>query len=89
MLRAGNVDVHGNERTYQGIWTDSQIPPLKRIVDFCHGQGTKIGVQLAHAGRKASTLAYWVQFDYGRTRASHRAVAYEDENGWPDNGKNR
>ncbi|KZT41363.1 NADH:flavin oxidoreductase/NADH oxidase [Sistotremastrum suecicum HHB10207 ss-3] len=68
-----------------GIWTDSQIPPLKRIVEFCHGQGTKIGIQLAHAGRKGSTLAFWVQGDYARTRASHRAVAYENENGWPDN----
>ena len=35
-----------------GLWDDSQIDPLKRIVDFVHGVGCKIGVQLGHAGRK-------------------------------------
>ena len=40
-----------------GLWADSQIDPLKRIVDFVHAQGTKIGIQIAHAGRKASTRA--------------------------------
>lgn len=39
-----------------GLWSDAQIAPLKRIVDFVHAQGAKIGIQLAHAGRKASTL---------------------------------
>ncbi|KZT41418.1 FMN-linked oxidoreductase [Sistotremastrum suecicum HHB10207 ss-3] len=67
-----------------GLWTDSQIEPLKRVVNFCHGQGTKIGIQLAHAGRKASTLAPWVR-DPVRTVLSGRTVALEDENGWPDN----
>src|SRR6266540_1111983 len=38
-----------------GLWKDEQIAPLKRIVDFVHSQGAKIGIQLAHAGRKAST----------------------------------
>ncbi|KAF7340125.1 putative NADPH dehydrogenase C23G7.10c [Mycena venus] len=42
-----------------GLWKDSQIAPLKRIVEFSHAQGTKIGIQLAHAGRKASTYAPW------------------------------
>lgn len=40
-----------------GIWKDSQIAPLKRIVEFAHSQGQKIGIQLAHAGRKASAVA--------------------------------
>ena len=43
-----------------GLWTDSQIAPLKQVVDFAHSQGQKIGIQLAHAGRKASTLAPWL-----------------------------
>ncbi|KAF9098171.1 hypothetical protein BGX29_007757, partial [Mortierella sp. GBA35] len=42
-----------------GIWRDEQIPGLKRIVDFVHAQGSKIGIQLAHAGRKASVKAYY------------------------------
>jgi 2,4-dienoyl-CoA reductase-like NADH-dependent reductase (Old Yellow Enzyme family) len=37
-----------------GLWTDSQIEPLKQVVDFAHSQGQKIGIQLAHAGRKAT-----------------------------------
>lgn len=36
-----------------GLWDDSQIEPLKRIVDFVHEQKGAIGIQLAHAGRKA------------------------------------
>ncbi|KAK7064069.1 Nadh:flavin oxidoreductase nadh oxidase [Favolaschia claudopus] len=65
-----------------GLWTDSQIAPLKRIVEFCHSHGTKIGIQLAHAGRKASTYAPWVKEKAGR-HASW--VAQENEGGWPDN----
>ena len=42
-----------------GIWKDEHIPALRRIVDFLHSQGTRAGVQLAHAGRKASMSAPW------------------------------
>jgi 2,4-dienoyl-CoA reductase-like NADH-dependent reductase (Old Yellow Enzyme family) len=42
-----------------GIWKDEHIGGLKRIVDFVHGQGARIGVQLAHAGRKASMTRPW------------------------------
>ncbi len=38
-----------------GLWSDAQIAPMKRIVDFAHAQGAAVGVQLAHAGRKASS----------------------------------
>ncbi|MCA0253597.1 MAG: NADH:flavin oxidoreductase/NADH oxidase [Actinobacteria bacterium] len=37
-----------------GLWNDAQRDAWARIVDFCHAQGAAIGVQLAHAGRKAS-----------------------------------
>lgn len=40
-----------------GIWSDEHIGPWRRIVDFMHAQGTAVGMQLAHAGRKASTHA--------------------------------
>ena len=40
-----------------GIWSDDQIPGLHRIVNICHAHNVKIGIQLAHAGRKASTYA--------------------------------
>jgi len=35
-----------------GIWNDGQIEGLKRLVDAVHLAGSKIGIQLAHAGRK-------------------------------------
>ena len=38
-----------------GIWSDAHVEPLERIVRFVHGQGSAAGMQLAHAGRKAST----------------------------------
>src|SRR5690606_18692505 len=42
-----------------GLWKDEQIAPLARIVDFLHSQGAAAGIQLAHAGRKASTPVSW------------------------------
>ena len=58
-----------------GLWLDSQAERLKRIVDFAHSQNQKIGIQLGHAGRKASTVAPWL---------SSGDTAGEDVNGWPD-----
>ena len=40
-----------------GIWNDEQADAWRPIVDFVHGQGTVAGIQLAHAGRKASTYS--------------------------------
>jgi 2,4-dienoyl-CoA reductase-like NADH-dependent reductase (Old Yellow Enzyme family) len=37
-----------------GIWKDDHIPELQRIAQFIHSQGARAGIQLAHAGRKAS-----------------------------------
>jgi len=37
-----------------GLWKDDHIPALQRIVEFLHSQGARAGIQLAHAGRKAS-----------------------------------
>jgi 2,4-dienoyl-CoA reductase-like NADH-dependent reductase (Old Yellow Enzyme family) len=42
-----------------GIWKDEHIAMLKQINAFMEAQGTVPGVQLAHAGRKASTYAPW------------------------------
>jgi 2,4-dienoyl-CoA reductase-like NADH-dependent reductase (Old Yellow Enzyme family) len=42
-----------------GIWSDHHIEPLSRIVRFMHEQGSVAGMQLAHAGRKASTYRPW------------------------------
>ncbi|WP_406405657.1 NADH:flavin oxidoreductase/NADH oxidase [Streptomyces sp. NBC_01643] len=42
-----------------GIWNDTQVAALRRITSFIKGQGSVAGIQLAHAGRKASTAAPW------------------------------
>ncbi|WP_054955843.1 NADH:flavin oxidoreductase/NADH oxidase [Paenibacillus dakarensis] len=36
-----------------GLWQDEQIPAFRKIVDGVHSYGSKIGIQLGHAGRKA------------------------------------
>jgi 2,4-dienoyl-CoA reductase-like NADH-dependent reductase (Old Yellow Enzyme family) len=42
-----------------GIWTDGQADDYQRITRFIRQQGAKPGIQLAHAGRKASTVRPW------------------------------
>jgi 2,4-dienoyl-CoA reductase-like NADH-dependent reductase (Old Yellow Enzyme family) len=59
-----------------GLWKDSQIENLAKVVEFAHSQGQKIVIQLGHAGRKASTVVPWI---------AGRMTATEDIGGWPDN----
>src|SRR5262249_54801595 len=42
-----------------GIWTDAHVESLSRIARFIRDQGCAAGMQLAHAGRKASTTPPW------------------------------
>ena len=55
-----------------GIWSEAHIEPLARIVRFIRSQGGVAGIQLAHAGRKASTARPW---DGG-------AKVSEEQGGW-------
>ena len=57
-----------------GIWKDDHIESLARIVRFIHEQGSAAGMQLAHAGRKASTYA---------PGKGHGRIP-KDEGGWND-----
>ncbi|MFF9376602.1 NADH:flavin oxidoreductase/NADH oxidase [Streptomyces griseoluteus] len=57
-----------------GIWNDTQVEAFRRITDFLVSQGTVPGIQLAHAGRKASTERTWV--DRGAP------IAPDQEYGW-------
>ncbi|KXT03336.1 hypothetical protein AC578_3955 [Pseudocercospora eumusae] len=63
-----------------GIWSDAQIDGVKAVADIVHAQGALCGLQLAHAGRKASTLPPFVAAR--SKRASARA--YADVGGWPE-----
>ncbi|MFF8727188.1 NADH:flavin oxidoreductase/NADH oxidase [Streptomyces sp. NPDC015171] len=57
-----------------GIWNDDQVAAFRRITAFLKSQGTVPGIQLAHAGRKASTERTWV--DRGRQ------IAPDEPFGW-------
>jgi 2,4-dienoyl-CoA reductase-like NADH-dependent reductase (Old Yellow Enzyme family) len=57
-----------------GIWGDQHVEPLERIARFVHSQGAVAGIQLAHAGRKASCDLAW--------RGGARLKTPE-EGGWP------
>jgi 2,4-dienoyl-CoA reductase-like NADH-dependent reductase (Old Yellow Enzyme family) len=57
-----------------GLWKDEHIVPLKRVVEFLHGLGTFAGIQLAHAGRKASMSPPWMG----------ERIMTPDEGGWDD-----
>lgn len=59
-----------------GLWKDEHIAPLKRIVDFLHSQGAAAGIQLAHAGRKASTPVPW-RDGFDETEAEKPLVGFE------------
>lgn len=43
-----------------GIWGEQHVEPLARIARFIHSQGAVPGIQLAHAGRKASCGPPWL-----------------------------
>jgi NADPH2 dehydrogenase len=55
MLEATAVEARGriSDRDL-GIWDDNHIDGLSKIIEQCHSNGAKVGIQLAHAGRKCS-----------------------------------
>ncbi len=56
-----------------GLWSDEQVDPLTRVNRFVKAQGAVPGIQLAHAGRKASAARPW-------EGGAHLA---DDAGGWP------
>jgi 2,4-dienoyl-CoA reductase-like NADH-dependent reductase (Old Yellow Enzyme family) len=69
-----------------GIWNDEQAADYERIAAFVRGQGAVPGIQLAHAGRKASTRAPWRGRGYvppaegGWQSVGPSPIGYDD---WP------
>ncbi len=57
-----------------GLWSDAHIEPLARITRFIDSCGSVAGIQLAHAGRKASVGRPW----------EHDGKLAESEGGWSD-----
>jgi len=60
LVEATGVEARGRITPWDsGIWSDKHIGPLARINRFLKQQGAVPGIQLAHAGRKASTARPW------------------------------
>ena len=59
-----------------GLWEDEQIAPLRRITDFLHQNGAAAGIQLAHAGRKASSPIPW-RGAFNETEEEKSKLAFE------------
>ncbi|MEU6090735.1 NADH:flavin oxidoreductase/NADH oxidase [Streptomyces sp. NPDC047085] len=74
-----------------GIWNDTQVAAFRRITAFLKTQGTVPAIQLAHAGRKASTERTWVDRGrpiapdepYGWIPVGPSAVAYSEQSTTP------
>lgn len=62
-----------------GLYAQAQVPAFRRVVDVCHDHGAAVGVQLAHAGRKAFGDVRGREPD--RAPLSASALAFAD--GWP------
>ncbi len=67
-----------------GLWQDAHIEKLQQITSFIKAQGAYAGIQLAHAGRKASTAAPWkgnaqiAVADGGWTTVAPSAIAFRE-----------
>ena len=60
IVEATGVSPEGRISPYDaGIWNEKQVEAFMPIVEFCKSCGSIMGIQLAHAGRKASTNAPW------------------------------
>eukprot|EP01097_Dermamoeba_algensis_P006489 TRINITY_DN4066_c0_g2_i1.p1 TRINITY_DN4066_c0_g2~~TRINITY_DN4066_c0_g2_i1.p1 ORF type:complete len:395 (+),score=64.46 TRINITY_DN4066_c0_g2_i1:72-1256(+) len=72
---ATSVTAEGRISPYDaGLWKDEHMPVLTRIVNFIHTQHAAAGIQLSHAGRKASTEVPFV--------TSARAGVEDEKGGW-------
>jgi len=62
-----------------GLWEDGQIDKLKSITAFLEAEGTVPGIQLSHAGRKASERRPW----HGETPVDSEDIELRNEHPWP------
>jgi 2,4-dienoyl-CoA reductase-like NADH-dependent reductase (Old Yellow Enzyme family) len=74
MVEATAVEAGGRITSQDlGIWQDEHIPNLQRVTKFIESQGAVSGIQLAHAGRKASIYRPWDK---------RQGAVSEKEGGW-------
>lgn len=80
-VEATGVQPNGRITPYcPGLWSDEQTASFRRVSDFIKSQGALSGIQLAHAGRKSSTIPPWIAASLKKpsVRASKEA------GGWPE-----
>ena len=54
IMEMTDVEPDGRISDYDlGIWSDEHIPAFAKIIQSCQSYGAKVGIQIAHAGRKA------------------------------------
>lgn len=82
IIEMTDVEPDGRISDYDlGLWSDDQIPNLRRIVDAIHEQGAKVGIQIAHAGRKAMDAEVPVApsaIPFDETRKTPRALTTQE-----------
>ncbi|WP_405833143.1 NADH:flavin oxidoreductase/NADH oxidase [Streptomyces sp. NBC_01176] len=90
VVEATAVSPEGRISPYDlGIWNDTQVQAFRRITGFLRGQGTVPGIQLAHAGRKASTDRPWTggapvgEDAYGWQPLAPSALAFDERHPVP------
>ncbi|MGY0022147.1 NADH:flavin oxidoreductase/NADH oxidase [Streptomyces sp. YJ-C3] len=90
IVEATGVSPEGRISPYDlGIWNDTQVEALRRITTFLKSQGTVPGIQLGHAGRKASTDRPWKggaplgPEDHGWQAVAPSAVAFDEKHAVP------
>jgi 2,4-dienoyl-CoA reductase-like NADH-dependent reductase (Old Yellow Enzyme family) len=61
MVEASGVSPEGRITAWDsGLWSEAHADAFRRIVEFIHARGSVAGIQIAHAGRKASTEKPWL-----------------------------
>ncbi|MBE3551581.1 MAG: NADH:flavin oxidoreductase/NADH oxidase [Kyrpidia tusciae] len=54
IIEMTDVEPDGRLTDYDlGLWSDDQVPAFRRVIDACHAYGSKVAIQIGHAGRKA------------------------------------
>jgi len=92
IVEAAGVEARGRISAADvGIWEDGQVEPLARVVRVVSDNGAAPGIQLAHAGRKASVRAPWDQGgaprlpgDGGWTPVAPSALPFADNHATPE-----
>ncbi|MFF8657160.1 NADH:flavin oxidoreductase/NADH oxidase [Streptomyces huasconensis] len=90
IVEATAVSPEGRISPYDlGIWNDTQVEAFRRITAFLKSQGTVPGIQIGHAGRKASTDRPWKggapvgPEEHGWQSVAPSAVAFDERHPVP------